>query len=329
MDRFELNVKSTIAPCTEEDYHSVRSDKAKAVLKIQHRLMSAIRSFLERQGFLEAAPVIISSATDPGIREAKAASIDFYGRNYKLTTSMILHKQMLISALDKIFVFSPCVRLERHQTNRHLAEFVQIDAEIAHGSRDEVMTIAEQLLASVVEAVKRSSASELATLDRDIRPPKTPFKRISLQEAIERARELGCETPDDCELSLEAETVLSANFESPFWIVDYPVDSRGFYYRASSTDPDTLIDFDLMFPEGFGEGISGGEREYRYEVVLDKMTQRGLPLEDYRWYLNMLREGIPSSAGFGLGLQRLTRYVCGLDDISETTPFPRVPVTED
>jgi asparaginyl-tRNA synthetase len=323
----ELTTKISSAPITE-DYRSVRSAESKAVFKIQHHVMSAIRSFLEKQEFVEVAPVIISPATDPGIRGAETASIDFYGRKYLLTTSMILHKQMLMSALDRIFVFSPCVRLEKRQTNRHLSSFVQVDVEVARASREEIIQVAEELIVTALDKIAASASTELDVLDRQLRVPHRPFKRITLREAIGMARKLGCKTPDDSELSYEAETALSKYCEEPLWIVDYPPRSRGFYYRTHPSDPDKLRDFDLLFPEGFGEGISGGEREYRYEAVVEKMKQRQLSPQDYDWYLEMLQSGIPPSGGFGIGLERFTRYICGLDAISEATPFPRIPVAD-
>lgn len=194
-------------------------------------------------------------------------------------------------------------------------------------SREEIMNIAEGLVVSVLQKTVESNRKELEVLDRELNVPKTPFKRVSLQEAVGMARKLGYQVSDDAELSYQAETALSAYCDEPLWVVDYPVESRGFYYRAHSRCPQKLKDFDLLFPEGFGEGISGGEREQRYEVVLEKLKRRGLPLEDYDWYLDILQSGIPPSAGFGIGLERLTRYICGLTDISEATPFPRKPLS--
>ncbi len=309
----------------EEDYLSIRSERARAILKIQHSVMSGIRSFLEEHKFVEITPVILSPVTDPGIRGAEAASVDFYGTKYRLTTSMILQKQMLVGALDRIFIFSPCVRLERYPTNRHLAEFLQVDVEVARSSRDEVIALAEGLVVSAIRVAETSSLSELETLDRTVKVPATPFRIMTFQEAVAMARELGCDTRSGDELSAEAETALSLLHDEPFWIVDYPVETRGFYYRSNPADPAVLRDFDLIFPEGFGEGISGGEREYRPEVARSKIAQRGLDLRDYDWYLRMLQEGTPPSAGFGIGLERLTRYICGFEDISEATAFPRRP----
>jgi asparaginyl-tRNA synthetase len=287
--------------------------------------MSAIRSFLEKQAFVEIAPVIISPATDPGIRGADTLAVDFYGAKYLLTTSMILQKQMLISVLDRIFVFSPCVRLERHSTNRHLAEFLQIDVESANSCCEDIMMLAENLIASATREIRDNSTTELRILDRAFNVPKTPFKRFTFTEAVRKARELGAQTGEDGELSFKAETLLSMHHEEPFWITGYPVDSRGFYYKGDPSEPHRLRDFDLIFPEGFGEGISGGEREYRHDVVLKKIKKRNLNPRDYDWYLKMLRSGIPPSAGFGIGLERITSYICGLEDISEATPFPRIP----
>ncbi len=304
---------------------SIRTERSRAVLKVQSEIMSSIRRFFGKQKFTEVKPAIIGPATDPDVRGAEAASIDFYGVKYLLTTSMILYKQMLISSLDKIYIFSPCIRLEKKRTDRHLAEFLQVDVEAAHRSCDEIMKVAESLLAVAVSDALKHCREELQLLGRKLKVPKTPFKKLTFKEAIKVAMDLGFDFDHTSELPFEAEKAVSMQFKRPFFIVGYPLDSRGFYYKENHEKPGELIDFDLIFPQGFGEAVSGGEREHKHAIVMRKFKDRRMDPGRYKWYFDMLKIGIPPSAGFGIGLERLTRYICGLETIWEATPFPKVP----
>ncbi len=324
----QMDTRPPIPSTIEPRYLTIRTDKSRAIIRIQDRIMASIRRYFESREFCEVKPTIIGPVTDPGIRGAGTATIDYYGRRYVITTSMILYKQMLMPVIDTIYVFSPCVRLETERTDRHLAEFVQVDVEAVRYSCEEIMTLAEGLLQRVIRDVKTSCGYELETLDRDLPVPKRPFPRLTFNEAVDAARGLGFDLDHAEELPSDAEKALSARYEEPFWIVGYPVRSRGFYYMEDPCNRGTLRDFDLIFPEGFGEAVSGGEREYRHDVVAAKFAEFGLQTDDFRWYLDMLKAGVPPSAGFGIGLERLTRYVCGLNDICEATPFPRPPCTQ-
>ncbi|MBD3192142.1 MAG: hypothetical protein GF308_15975 [Candidatus Heimdallarchaeota archaeon] len=309
--------------------YALRSEKMKAVLRIQNRIFAATRIFFEKEGFYELRPPIIAPATDPGIRGATTGEFDFYGKTYKLTTSMILYKQMAICSLEKIYAFAPNVRLESpeaQRTGRHLAEFCQIDVEQAFANYTEAMSLGEKLLITIIEEVKKHCKEELALLKRKIFVPKRPFIKMTHNKAIERLQELGFkDLQANQEIPWEAEKRLSEEFDQPFWITDYPYGSRGFYDQQNPENPDYLKDFDLLYPRGFGEAISGSEREFHYETVKRKMQEQGLSLTEYNWYLEMLQRGVPPSAGFGLGMERLTRYLCGLEKIWEAAAFPKVP----
>jgi len=326
-------------PCAISDYSSLelvkqrpsalRTEKMKAVLRIQNQIFSSVRKFFEKEGFCELRPPIIGPATDPGIRGATITEIDFYGKKYKLTTSMILYKQMAICSLEKIYAFSPNIRLEdpaAQETGRHLAEFCQIDVEQAFIDYHQAMTLGERLLIAVFSAVNEHCQKELSLLRRELSIPERPFPKITYQEALEQLRDLGFkELSSRKEIPWKAEKALSEAFDEPFWIINYPYGSRGFYDRQDPINPALLKDFDLMYPDGFGEAISGSEREFLYKHVKRRMVEQGLSLKDYQWYLEMLQMGVPPSAGFGLGLERLTRYICGLEKIWEAAAFPKVP----
>lgn len=307
---------------------SFRHELTEPIMKVHSSACFFLGKFLRKQGFIEIRPPILSSLTDPGIRGAKHAIIDFYGKPYKLTTSMILHKQMAVTALKKVFSFSPNIRLEpleAAKTGRHLAEFTQLDLESAFTPRSQIMKLAEEMISSTIKSVKKECADELKMLGRRLRTPKTPFKKITHGKAIELLREKGLELHAKKEVPWEGECVLSRDFGDFFWIFDYPSESRGFYDRKSDGDSEILVDFDLMYPEGFGEAISGSEREYRPKKVEERMLETGVDPSEFDWYFEMLQAGVPPSAGFGLGIERFIRFLCGLEAVWQAASFPKVP----
>ena len=311
-----------------ERYRRIRDPGMRCVLRVQDEILSALRDFLRNNGFVEILAPIIGPVTDPGIRGAKQVSVDFYGHAFKIMSSMILYKQMAVSSLDRVFALSPNVRLEPSEsleTGRHLSEFRQLDLEVANASYLDVMALGERMLRYVCGRVREACGRELGLLGRDLRVPRAPFERITYGDAVELLRSRGIDVRPDEEIPWIAEEALSRMFKEPFWIYDYPMTARGFYDREDPERPGVLRDFDLVYPEGFGEAVSGGEREYLLERVLARIRSNGEDPEAYGWYLEMLGEGVPPSAGFGIGVERLTRYVCGLENIWEAVPFPKVP----
>lgn len=309
-------------------YRALRHPKMKLVLKVQDQILTSLRDFLRKEGFIEILAPIIGPATDPGIRGAKQASIQYYGTPFKIMSSMILYKQMTILSFEKIFALSPNIRLEPVEsvkTARHLAEFRQIDLEMVYASYGDAMNLAEELLVSVVKDIKENCSEELKGLGRELKEVRGPFKRLTHKQSVELLRSKGYMVSYVEEIPWDAEAALSAMHDEPFFIYDYPLVSRGFYDREDPSRSGILRDFDMLYPEGFGEAISGGEREHTYRGVLKRMKLTGVDPEEYGWYLQMLKEGVPPSVGFGIGVERLTRWICGLKTIWEAVPFPKVP----
>lgn len=286
-----------------------------AVLKIKSEIVRSAGEHLREQGFVEILPVLLSPITDPLHHETYGGAVDYYGRLYQLTKSMILHKQIALLTVPRIFCFSPNVRMEpaeRVSFGRYLAEFVQLDLEVRDATRDDVMTIGEGLVARILRDVSRRCVVELRILGRALRVPAAPFERIPFVDA---AAEHG-EPFDDA---------LSAALDAPAWVIDFPRRVREFYDREDPERPEVLLDMDLVYPEGFGEALSGGEREVEYDRVLDRLWRDGIPREQFSMYLDYVRRGLPRCAGFGIGIERLTRYVCGLDRIEDARLFAKAP----
>jgi len=308
-------------------YITLRDNELTNVFKVQDEIVSSIRAFLKSEGFIEILAPIIGPATDPGIRGAKQATIDYYGVPFKVMSSIILYKQMIITALPKVFALSPNIRLEPLETvrtRRHLTEFRQIDLEVAYATCEDVMELGERMLCHVIAHVKNKCRKELGERGKTLKTPKMPFKKYTYKEALEILKNMGVNVDYGKEIPWEAEETLSRLHSEPFWITNFPATARSFYYMESEEKPGELKDFDLIYPEGFGEAISGGEREHRYDRLLERMLKGGENPANYEWYLEMLKAGIPPSAGFGIGVERLTRFICGLENIWDAVPFPKV-----
>jgi asparaginyl-tRNA synthetase len=315
-----------------EPREHLSSSVTSAVLTIQHRILNATREFLCSRGFTELLLPIVGPVTDPGARGAKQVDIDYYGHRYKLMTSAILYKQASLTTFDKIFCIAPNVRLEPLDTtvtSRHLAEFHQIDVEMAGASRDQIMQLAEDLVGSVVDRVLADAPLELARLGRDTtalgQVSVAPFDRRTHAAAVAALHDLGHPQNPDGEIDWAGEALLSERAPRPFFVTDYPKGSRGFYDRECTERAGYLRNFDLIAAEGYGELCSGSEREHDYRTIVSRMRETGENPAKYGWYLAMVRDGIPASAGFGIGVERLTRYLAGLDAVWQASAYPKVP----
>jgi asparaginyl-tRNA synthetase len=303
-----------------------------AALRIQNAIAMASREYLAAQGYTELLPPAIGPVTDPGCRGAKQVDVDYYGHKYKLMTSVILYKQASLLAFDKIFYLAPNVRLEPLETattGRHLVEFHQLDVEAAGASREEILDLCQGLLRHVVSHVVRESKADLAALGRDPEVFKpllhNDFERITHRDAVAMLRGLRHQQSTDAEIDWEGEELISAQTDRPFFIVDYPKGSRGFTDGESRVEPGILRNFDLIAPDGFGELCSGGERTHEYRHLIERMRETGENPAKYAWYLDVARAGLPASAGFGLGVERVTRYLAGLDAVWQATAYPKLP----
>ena len=286
-----------------------------AILTIKSEFVRAAGEHLRSQGFIEILPVLLSPVTDPLHHETYDGAVDFYGTPFQLMKSMILHKQIALRTVPKIFCFAPNVRMEpveRASAGRYLAEFVQLDLEMREASRDDVIALGEGLVTAILQSVTSVCATELALLGRKVRVPVPPFARIPYAEA---AKTFG-EPFDDA---------LSTSLDGPAWVIDFPRRIREFYDREDPDRPDVLLDMDLIYPEGYGEALSGGEREYELGRITNRLDRDGIPRAKFAAYLEEVKTGVPRTAGFGIGIERLTRYVCGLDRIEDARLFPKTP----
>lgn len=292
-----------------------QSEKIRNAIKVKSELKKVLGDFLRSKNFIEISPVIISPETDPLHHATGKAEFDYYDGKYQLTRSMILHKQIALLSFDKIFTFSPNIRLEPIElidTGKHLVEFTQLDLEVERSTRKEIIKLGEELICSTIRKIKEKCSDELEFFGRDLEVPDPPFERIKYHHAYN-------------EYGRIFEEVLSQEKEEPFWILDIPSEKREFYDKEDPNRPGILRDMDLIYPEGYGEALSGGEREHEPEKIEKRIEEQELDLKDFAQYLDIAEQGLPPSAGFGLGIERCTRYICGMDDVKDTLLFPKKP----
>ncbi|MBP9019218.1 MAG: hypothetical protein KBG04_05300 [Bacteroidales bacterium] len=286
----------------------------KEVLEVTSETIFLTGEFLRKEGFIELLPVIISPLTDPLNHSVSDAKIPYNNSFYSLTKSMIFHKQLALREYPKIFIFSPNVRLEssdRKSTGKHLIEFVQLDFEVKDATREDILDLVERLIVHAMAKLEEEFGDFIHTQNPNFHIPKTPFKRIKYLEAQEK-------------YGSDFETILSNQETEPFFLIDFPVEDREFYDRLSD-DGKTLVDMDLIYPYGFGEGMSGGEREYELDRILMRMKQKGTDPDSWTWYLDEVKKGIPKSAGCGIGIERFVRFVLNLPSVKDARLFAKLP----
>ncbi|HVS00319.1 MAG TPA: asparagine synthetase A [Thermoanaerobaculia bacterium] len=299
-------------PSWETFLRKVQDPRLVAILRIQTALLDELQRFATERGFVQLMPILLSPFTDPLNHDVYPAEIEYRGRTLKLTASMIFHKQLaLASGLDRIFIVSPNVRLEKLEIKEsvsHLAEFSQFDFEIRDAGMEDVLSFLEELYLQIFAALRQRCAGELAELGRELPELRAPFPRY---RAADLRRQLG----DGYYEAISLET------PGPCFLLDF---EREFYDREDSERPGTYRNFDMVYAQGYGEALSGAEREHRYADIVRRMERRGMPLAPYTAYLEVARRGaLPPSAGAGIGIQRLLRFLCGTDRIADVCLFDR------
>lgn len=303
----------------------IRSSRQEAILKIRHEIIRACRDFYDNRGFvLIDAPIFTPAACEgtTTLFETK-----YFDDKVYLTQSGQLYNEAAAMAFGKVYCFGPTFRAERSKTRRHLMEFWMVEPEVAYADLDDIMGLAEDFIVSVVERVVRERENDLKTLGRDIgmlEKVRKPFPRIPYDEAVRMLREKGLPVQWGDDFGGDEETELSKAFEKPVMIHRYPIQCKAFYMKGDPQDDRLALCVDVLAPEGYGEIIGGGQREDNLETLEKKMEMHNLPKEPFAWYLDLRRYGTVPHSGFGLGIERSVAWICGIDHVRETIPFPRM-----
>lgn len=303
----------------------LRSSKQNAILKIRHEVIRACREFFDSQGFvLIDAPIFTPNACEG---TTTLFETDYFGSKAYLTQSGQLYMEAGAMAFGKVYCFGPTFRAEKSKTRRHLTEFWMIEPEVAFLDLDGDMDLAEDFIIYIVQRVLQNRRAELELIERDIAPLQKvtkPFPRISYDEAVAILKKKNIEFEYGSDFGAPDETVISGEFDKPLLVHRYPARIKAFYMKSDPEQPDKALCVDMLAPEGYGEIIGGGQREDDLETLEKKIKEHDLPKKAFEWFLDLRRYGSVPHSGFGLGIERAVTWICGLNHLRETIPFPRL-----
>lgn len=303
----------------------LRTLRQRAIQSIRYEIYRTITQFYQDNHFTKIDTPIITPNACEGTTTLFA--VDYFGESSYLSQSGQLYLEALLPAFNRVFDFQPVFRSEKSKTRRHLTEFWMTNAEMAFTDHEANLKFQEQLIYSVIKSVLNNCAKELKYLDRNIdilSKVTLPFKRLSYQEAIAVLHDLGSDIKAGEDLGNDDETLLMSHYQNPTFIQFYPASVKAFYMKRLESSPDLAKCADLLAPEGYGEIIGGSERETDYQILLTSLKKHNLSDKDFSWYLDLRRYGSVTHSGFGIGLERLVAWLCGLNHVRETIPFPRL-----
>jgi asparaginyl-tRNA synthetase len=303
----------------------LRSPRQNAILRIRAEIIKSIRNFLDQNGFILIDSPILTPAACEGT--TTLFETDYFGEKAYLTQSGQLYNEASAMAFGKVYCFGPTFRAEKSKTRRHLMEFWMVEPEAAYVDLEENNKIQENMVTYIVKQVLENKKRELDLLERDLSKLeiiKVPFPMISYDEAIEILKKDGSKIEWGDDFGGEDETILSQKYEKPIFIHRYPIKCKAFYMKPDPQRPEVALCADLLAPEGYGEIIGGGQRIDDYNLLANQIKEHNLPRENYEWYLDLRRYGSVPHSGFGLGIERTVAWICGLNHVRETIPFPRM-----
>ncbi|TMQ61490.1 MAG: asparagine--tRNA ligase [Candidatus Eisenbacteria bacterium] len=304
----------------------IRSPRQAAILKVRHSLVQACRDWLNRDGFILAdAPIFTPSACEG---TTTLFETQYFGEKAYLTQSGQLYNEATAMAFGKTYCFGPTFRAEKSKTRRHLIEFWMVEPEIAFATLEDVMALIERFVEGIVGRVLEERREELKVLERDPAPlegVKAPFPRVSYDEAVRILKEKkGLPFEWGSDFGAADETALTEDYDRPFFVHGFPAAVKAFYMKRDPKDDRLSLSCDLLAPEGYGEIVGGGEREDSLDRLVGRIREHELPLEAFEWYLDLRRYGSVPHSGFGMGIERTLTWICGIEHLRETIPFPRM-----
>jgi asparaginyl-tRNA synthetase len=303
----------------------LRSARQQAILWIRHELDRAIRDFLDTHHFIHLDAPILTPASCEGTSTLFSTPYFDQGNAY-LSQSGQLYMEAGAMAFGRVYCFGPAFRAEKSKTRRHLTEFWMVEPEIAFADLEELIGWSEQLICFMLGRVLEKRREELKLLERDsalLESITPPFPRLSYAQALDTLRGEGSSISFGDDLGAEEETRIASQFTQPVVIHRYPVECKAFYMKRDPQDPRVVLNMDILAPEGYGEIVGGSEREDVLDRLQERIKDHGLSEEDVKWYLDLRRFGTVPHGGFGLGLERMVAWVCGLKHVREAIPFPR------
>jgi asparaginyl-tRNA synthetase len=309
----------------------VRSQRQAAILRVRAEIIKAARDFFDERGFTLTDPPIITPAACEGT--TTLFPVDYFEEQAFLTQSGQLYIEATAMALGKVYSFGPTFRAEKSKTRRHLTEFWMVEPEVAYAQLDDLMELSEQFISFIVQRCLERRSADLKTIGRDVSKLEKivpPFPHLSYDEAVKKLQEghakgaLEAKFEWGGDLGSPDETYLSAQFDKPVMVHRYPAAVKAFYMEPDPQRPELALCVDVLAPEGYGEIIGGSQRTASHELLLKRIHEHGLPQEAFKWYLDLRKYGSVPHSGFGMGIERAVAWICGLEHVRETIPFPRM-----
>ncbi|MGE3959425.1 MAG: asparagine--tRNA ligase [Vicinamibacterales bacterium] len=304
----------------------IRSERQAAILRIRHEVINAVRDFFNTRGFILTDTPIFTPSACEGTTTLFPVEY-FEDQKAFLSQSGQLYLESTAMALGRVYSFGPTFRAEKSKTRRHLTEFWMVEPEMAYASLDDVMDLAEDMIVSVVARVLETRQRELRIIERDtskLESVRKPFPRISYDDAVQRLQAKGLPIQWGGDFGGPDETALSEEFDRPVMVNRYPSAIKAFYMKPDPLRPELAMGVDVLAPEGYGEIIGGGERLADLDLLLQRIKDHDLPQEAFEWYLDLRRYGTVPHGGFGMGIERAVAWICKLEHVRETIPYPRM-----
>ncbi len=303
----------------------LRSSRQHAILRIRATVIGAIRGYLDSHGFtLVDSPILTPSACEG---TTTLFETTYFDQKAYLSQSGQLYLEAAAMSLGRVYCFGPAFRAEKSKTRRHLIEFWIVEPEAAYFEHEDNLRLQEELVSHTVQTVLRERRHELSVLERDVtklEKVEPPFPRITYDEALDVLREHGIEKTWGDDFGAPDETLLASLYDKPLFVEKYPARTKAFYMQPDPARPDVALCDDLLAPEGYGEIIGGSQRIHDLALLERRLDEHNLPREAYEWYLDLRRYGSVPHSGFGLGIERTIAWICGLEHVRETIPFPRM-----
>ena len=303
----------------------LRSKRQRAIARVRNEVEQAIHDFFYERGFLRIDTPILTAAI--GERSGLFETEYFDEGTAFLAQTGQLYGEAAAAAFGKIYTFGPTFRAEKSKTRRHLTEFWMIEPEVAWNDSNDNMRLQEEFVSHIVRRALERCADDLKELERDTSPLERvmpPFPRIDYTEAVKILNRKGSSIKWGDDLGAEDEALLVEDHDRPIFVYNYPKEAKAFYMKENPADPRTVLCDDCLAPEGYGEIIGGSQREDDHDKLVERIKEEGLPLDAYRWYLDLRKYGTFTHAGFGLGLERTVAWICGTPHIREVIAFPRL-----
>jgi asparaginyl-tRNA synthetase len=304
----------------------IRTERQAAILRVRHEVINAVRDFFNGRGFILCDTPIFTPAACEGTTTLFPVQY-FEDTTAFLTQSGQLYNEANAMALGKVYAFGPTFRAEKSKTRRHLTEFWMVEPEMAYAGLDDIIELAEAMITALVARVLDRRKTELQVLERDTSPLEAiaaPFPRLRYDEAAALLKEKGLPFEYGTDFGGTDETVLSEQFDRPLCITHYPAAIKAFYMKPDPGQPDKALCVDVLAPEGYGEIIGGGQRLDDLDLLLQRIKEHDLPQEAFEWYLDLRRYGTVPHGGFGMGIERCVAWICKLEHVRETIPYPRM-----